>query len=89
MPDYKETKVDIGPESAFSKFPTPVDIGQWSYFLSKGKKGYRLLSNVCPTRWEKCWIGAACSCARIMAGVSSTPKAFASTGPTRKWPLSR
>jgi nitrite reductase/ring-hydroxylating ferredoxin subunit len=48
MPDYKETKVDIGPESSFSKFPAPVDIGQWSYFLAKGKKGYRLLSNVCP-----------------------------------------
>ena len=39
MPDYKETKVDIGPESSFSKFPAPVDIGQWSYFLSKGEEG--------------------------------------------------
>lgn len=49
MPDYKEIKVDIGLESAFQKFPAPVDIGKWSYFLARNKKGvYRLLSNVCP-----------------------------------------
>ena len=49
MPDYKEIKVDIGLESSFAKFPAPVDIGKWSYFLARNKKGaYTLLSNVCP-----------------------------------------
>ena len=49
MPDYKEIKVDIGLESSFTKFPAPVDIGKWSYFLARNKKGaYALLSNVCP-----------------------------------------
>ena len=51
MADYKEIKVDIGAESAFTKLPAQVDIGDWSYFLAKSKKGvYQLLSNVCPAR---------------------------------------
>ena len=49
MPDYKELKVDLGPESSFSKLPTPVDVGDWSYFLARNRKGvYQLLSNICP-----------------------------------------
>ena len=49
MPDYKEIKVEIGLESSFTKFPAPVDIGKWSYFLARNKKrAYKLLSNVCP-----------------------------------------
>ena len=49
MPDYREIKVDLGAESSFTKLPAQVDVGDWSYFLSKSKKGaYQLLSNVCP-----------------------------------------
>ena len=49
MADYKKIQVDIGAESSFAKLPAQVDIGDWSYFLAKSKKGvYQLLSNVCP-----------------------------------------
>ena len=49
MADYKEIKVDLGAESSFTELPAPVDIGNWSYFLAKNRKGvYQLLSNVCP-----------------------------------------
>ena len=49
MADYKTISVDIGTESSFTKLPAQVDIGDWSYFLAKSKKGvYQLLSNVCP-----------------------------------------
>ena len=49
MADYKTIRVDIGTESSFTKLPTQVDIGDWSYFLAKTKKGvYQLLSTVCP-----------------------------------------
>ncbi len=49
MADYKELKVDIGAESSFTKLPAQVDIGDWSYFLAKNKKGvYQLLSTMCP-----------------------------------------
>lgn len=40
--------VDLGPESSFTKFPSEVVLGKWLYFLVKGKKGYNLLSAVCP-----------------------------------------
>ena len=40
--------VDLGPESSFTKFPSEVTLGNWLYYLVKGKKGYNLLSAVCP-----------------------------------------
>ncbi len=40
--------MDLGPESAFTKFPAAVNLGDESYYLVKGKKGYLLLSAVCP-----------------------------------------
>lgn len=49
MAEFKETRVDIGAESSFTKLPAQVDIGDWSYYLAKSKKGaYQLLSTVCP-----------------------------------------
>ena len=49
MADYKKIRVDIGAESAFAKLPAAVEIGDWSYFLAKSRKGvYQLLSTVCP-----------------------------------------
>ena len=49
MPDYKKINVDLGLESDFTKLPAVVDIGDWSYYLAKSRKGvYQLLSNVCP-----------------------------------------
>src|SRR5580692_4066099 len=44
----KNVKIDIGAESAFPKLPAQVEIGGASYFLVKGRDGYRLLSRVCP-----------------------------------------
>ena len=49
MADYKTISVDIGAETSFTKLPAQVDIGDWSYFLARSKKGvYQLLSTVCP-----------------------------------------
>ena len=39
MADYKTTQIDIGSELSFTKLPAQVDIGDWSYFLAKTKKG--------------------------------------------------
>jgi len=44
----KNVKIDIGPESDFTKLPAPVDVGGASYFLMKGRDGYKLLSTLCP-----------------------------------------
>ncbi|MCH8279505.1 MAG: Rieske (2Fe-2S) protein [Chloroflexi bacterium] len=40
--------MDLGPESSFTKFPSVVHMGDWSFFLVQGKEGYKLLSTVCP-----------------------------------------
>ncbi len=40
--------MDLGPETAFTKFPAPVFLGDWSFFLVRNKEGYKLLSTVCP-----------------------------------------
>ena len=49
MAEYKTIKVDLGSESSFNTLPAPVEIGDWSYFLAKSRKGvYQLLSAVCP-----------------------------------------
>ena len=40
--------MDLGPESAFTKFPAAISLEGQSYYLVHGKKGYLLLSAVCP-----------------------------------------
>jgi N-acyl-D-aspartate/D-glutamate deacylase len=44
----KNAKIDIGPESSFTKLPAPMEVGGASYMLMKGRDGYKLLSTVCP-----------------------------------------
>lgn len=44
----RNVKVDIGAESAFPKLPVAVEIDGSSYFLTKTRDGYRLMSRVCP-----------------------------------------
>lgn len=44
----KKVRVDLGPQSSFTEFPTPVTVGDASYFLVHGRDGYKLLSTVCP-----------------------------------------
>ena len=49
MATYQTINVDLGPESGFAKLPAPVEVGDWSYFLVRSKKGvYQLVSNICP-----------------------------------------
>ena len=45
--------MDLGPESSFTKFPTSITLGDRSYFLVRGKKGYSLLSSICPHQGGK------------------------------------
>ena len=40
--------MDLGPEGSFNKFPAEIVLGGESYFLVRSKKGYQLLSSVCP-----------------------------------------
>lgn len=44
----RKIRVDLGEESAFTSFPAPVKVGDASYFLVRGRDGYKLLSTVCP-----------------------------------------
>ena len=44
----KKVRVDLGEESSFSSLPTPVKVGDASYFLVRGRDGYKLLSTICP-----------------------------------------
>jgi N-acyl-D-aspartate/D-glutamate deacylase/nitrite reductase/ring-hydroxylating ferredoxin subunit len=44
----RNVKIDIGAEAAFPTLPAPVEIGGASYFLTKTRDGYKLLSRVCP-----------------------------------------
>jgi len=44
----RNVKIDIGAESAFPALPAPVEVGGASYFLTKTRDGYKLLSRVCP-----------------------------------------
>ena len=44
----RKVRVDLGEESSFTDFPTPVKVGDASYFLVRGQDGYKLLSTVCP-----------------------------------------
>ena len=38
----------MGPESSFSKLPAPVTVDGEKFYLVWGRKGYLLLSTVCP-----------------------------------------
>jgi nitrite reductase/ring-hydroxylating ferredoxin subunit len=40
--------MDLGPESAFNKFPVLIELEAESFYLARGKKGYLLLSTECP-----------------------------------------
>ena len=44
----KKVRVDLGEESSFAAFPALVKVGDASYFLVRGRDGYKLLSTVCP-----------------------------------------
>ena len=44
----REEEVDLGAVSSFTKFPVPIRLGNCSFFLVHGKKGYALLSTICP-----------------------------------------
>ena len=40
--------VDLGPISEFTNLPAPVSLDDGSYWLVNGRKGYLLLSSICP-----------------------------------------
>ncbi len=44
----KKVRIDLGEEDTFTRFPAPVKVGDASYFLVRGRDGYKLLSTVCP-----------------------------------------
>ena len=44
----KKVRADLGEESSFTSLPAPVRVGDASYFLVRGRDGYKLLSTVCP-----------------------------------------
>jgi nitrite reductase/ring-hydroxylating ferredoxin subunit len=44
----KKIRADLGEESSFTSLPAPLVVGDASYFLTKGKDGYKLLSTLCP-----------------------------------------
>ena len=44
----KKVRVDLGEVSSFTAYPAPVKVGDASYFLVRGRDGYKLLSTVCP-----------------------------------------
>ena len=44
----KKVKADLGEEDSFTAFPALVRVGDASYFLVRGRDGYKLLSTVCP-----------------------------------------
>ncbi len=42
------TPIDLGLESSFTKFPVEVLLDGESFYLAHGRRGYLLLSRVCP-----------------------------------------
>ena len=85
MVEYKTIKVDIGPESSFTKLPAQVDVGDWSYFLAKTKKGmYQLLSTVCPHAMGEVVDFGTSLCARTTAGGLRRPRVFCINGPNSR-----
>jgi nitrite reductase/ring-hydroxylating ferredoxin subunit len=43
--------MDLGLEASFTKFPASIKLGGSSYFLVRNRKGYQLLSTICPHSW--------------------------------------
>ncbi len=48
MSVQRESRVDLGLESSITKFPKQIYLDGEAYYLVSGKKGYLLLSRVCP-----------------------------------------
>ncbi len=48
MSVQRKSRVDLGLESSFTKFPAEISLNDEAYYLVHGKKGYLLLSAVCP-----------------------------------------
>lgn len=54
--------MDLGPEASFTRFPVPISVGDLFYFLVRNKRGYLLLSSVCPhqggevVHWGSCFM---------------------------------
>jgi len=48
MSIQQDTEFDLGPEISFTKFPKLITLGEEHYYLVNGKKGYLLLSTICP-----------------------------------------
>lgn len=44
----RKVRVELGEESSFTDLPAPVKVGDASYFLVRGRDGYKLLSTICP-----------------------------------------
>ena len=44
----KKVRADLGEEASYTRLPAPVKVGEASYFLVRGRDGYKLLSTVCP-----------------------------------------
>ena len=44
----RKVRVELGEESAFTDLPATVKVGDASYFLVRGRDGYKLLSTICP-----------------------------------------
>ena len=48
MSVQRESRVDLGLESSITKFPKQIYLDGEAYYLVSGRKGYLLLSRVCP-----------------------------------------
>ncbi|MCY4415832.1 MAG: Rieske (2Fe-2S) protein [Chloroflexi bacterium] len=44
----RKVRVELGDEASFTELPAPVKVGDASYFLVRGRDGYKLLSTMCP-----------------------------------------
>ena len=44
----KKVRADLGEEASYTRLPASVKVGEASYFLVRGRDGYKLLSTVCP-----------------------------------------
>ena len=48
MSSQTNSHVDLGPESSFTKLPAEIFVDDEAFYLVYGRKGYLLLSRVCP-----------------------------------------